>query len=348
MNRFIRIKKATLWQYFVLSVMGILLLTAAIIYIIVLFSINTDFFSRLEINLSFTIITVLFLSVIIGTTISSLVGKRLLFPITKLNLAAKEIANGNFDVNLHSDSQIKEIDDTIKNFNQMANDLSSIELMRNDFIVNISHEFKTPIAAIEGYAVLLQEKNLPDEERLLYTQMILDSARQFSILSSNILKLSKLENQDKITELANYRLDEQIRNALLYLEKSWTDKDISLELELPKTMLYADEDLMMQVWLNLLSNSIKFTPTNGLIRINIVNKENFIQLHISDTGIGMSSETQKHIFEKFYQGDKSRSIEGNGLGLALVYKILMLHNGKIEVKSELNNGSEFIVTIPQI
>jgi signal transduction histidine kinase len=228
----------------------------------------------------------------------------------------------------------------------MANDLSSIELMRNDFIVNISHEFKTPIAAIEGYAVLLQEKNLPDEERLLYTQMILDSARQFSILSSNILKLSKLENQDKITQFTNYRLDEQIRNALLYLEKAWTDKDISLELELPKTMLYANEDLMMQVWLNLLSNSIKFTPTNGLIRINIVNKENFIQLHISDTGIGMSSETQKHIFEKFYQGDKSRSIEGNGLGLALVYKILMLHNGKIEVKSELNNGSEFIVTIP--
>ncbi|MDY8023263.1 HAMP domain-containing sensor histidine kinase [Paenibacillus polymyxa] len=262
----------------------------------------------------------------------------------KLNYASKEIANGNFHVKMNADTQIKEIEEIFVSFNQMVAELKSIEMMRNDFVANISHEFKTPLTAIEGYATLLQDNELEDDERLQYIQMILDSTKQLSTLSSNILRLSKLENQDKVTDKTLYRLDEQMRQVLLYFEKTWLDKELELILDLPKTMFYQNENLLMQVWINLLSNAIKFTPPRGSIQVTLIKRETEIMVSIKDSGIGMTQQMIKHIFEKFYQGDRSRSKEGNGLGLALVYRIVCLCNGKIQVNSELDKGSEFIVT----
>ncbi|SHL58829.1 Signal transduction histidine kinase [Anaerocolumna jejuensis DSM 15929] len=346
MHKHKRKRQASLWQYFVLIVFGILVMTSVIMYVIIIFAINTDLLVRLEFSLPFATSAVLAISILIGTIITSLVGKRILAPITKLNYASREIAGGNFDVRLDTISQIKEITETFTNFNQMAHELSSIEMMRNDFIANISHEFKTPIAAIEGYATLLQDSELTEEERVQYTQMILESTKQFSALSSNILKLSKLENQEKILEPITYRLDEQLRQSILFLENSWTEKELELELDLPKTFLYGNEDLMMQVWTNLLSNAIKFTPKGGQIRITLESSPKLVSVSVKDTGIGISIQEKKHIFEKFYQVDKSRTHEGNGLGLSLVYRIVSLCGGTIQVQSEPGQGSEFTVQLP--
>ncbi|WP_394526115.1 sensor histidine kinase [Lacrimispora sp. JR3] len=343
-----RIKRqASLWQYFVMIVLGILVMTSVIMYVIIYFVINAGLLSQLSFSLPFAINTILAISILIGTIISSLVGKRILAPITNLNKASREIAEGNFSVRLDSASQIKEITETFTNFNQMATELSGIEMMRNDFIANISHEFKTPIAAIEGFAALLQDGDLDEEERMQYTQMILESTRQLSSLSTNILKLSKLENQEKITGQVSYRLDEQLRQAILLLENSWTEKKLELELHLPKTYLYGNEDLLMQIWTNLLSNAIKFTPEGGLIRITIDHDEKNVSVSVMDTGIGISPNEKKHIFEKFYQADKSRVREGNGLGLSLVFRIVSLCGGTIEVQSEPGQGSEFTIRLPK-
>lgn len=340
--------QANLWQYFVIIVFGILVMTSIIMYVIILFVINTDLLVQLEFSLPFTISSLLIISILIGTIISSLVGKRILIPITRLNDASRKIAEGNFDIRLDSKSQIKEIKETFVNFNQMAQELSSIEMMRNDFIANISHEFKTPIASIEGFATLLQDSGLSESERFQYTRMILESTRQFSSLSSNILKLSRLENQEKIKDRTVFRLDEQLRQTILLMENAWTEKELELNLDLPKTFLYGNEDLLSQVWTNLLSNAIKFSPKGGTIRVSIESSKEYVEVSIKDTGIGMSPLEKKHIFEKFYQADKSRTREGNGLGLSLVSRIVSLCGGTIRVWSEPGQGSEFTVVLPDL
>jgi signal transduction histidine kinase len=323
-------------------VFAIMVMTSVIMYFIILFAINTNLLDRLEFSLPFAISAVLVISILIGTIITSLVGKRILTPITKLNHASREIAGGNFNVKLKTSSQIKEITETLT----MAHELSSIEMMQNDFIANISHEFKTPIATIEGFATLLQDSELTEEERIQYTCMILESTRQLSTLSSNILKLSKLENQKKILDQTSYRLDEQLRQAILFLENAWTEKELELKLDLPKTFLYGNEDLMMQVWTNLLSNAVKFTPKGGKILITLENNPQVVCVSVKDTGIGISPQEKKHIFEKFYQADKSRARDGNGLGLSLVYRIVSLCGGTIQVQSEPGQGSEFTIQLP--
>lgn len=339
-------RQASLWQYFILIVFGILVATSVVIYLIILFAINTDLIARLEFSLPFGISVVLITSIVIGTIISSLVGKRILAPMTRLNQASREIAEGNFNFRLDNSSQIKEVTETFTNFNHMARELSSIEMMRNDFITNISHEFKTPIAAIEGYATLLQDNDLTQDERDQFTRMIFESTRQFNSLSSNILNLSKLENQENIIDQTYYRLDEQLRQSILFLENSWTDKELKLILDLPRTILFGNENLLMQVWINLISNAIKFTPIGGQIEITIIKSQLLVSVSVKDSGIGMSHQDLRHIFEKFYQVDKSRSNVGNGLGLSLVQRIVTLCRGNIQVNSETGIGSEFIISLP--
>lgn len=202
-----------------------------------------------------------------------------------------------------------------------------METLRNDFIVNVSHEFKTPIAAIEGYATLMQDQELSPEERADYSRLIIESTRQLSSLSSNILKLSKLENQEIVGGKKEFALDEQLRQALLLLEAQWNDKGINLELTLEPVVYYGNEELLMQVWLNLLSNAIKFTDNGGEVAVSLLSAEDAVTVRIADSGTGMTEEVMKRIFEKFYQGDKSRSAEGNGLGLPLVRRIVELSGG---------------------
>lgn len=285
-------------------------------------------------------------SILLGTIIALFVGKMMIQPIQNMSDAFDELSNGNFAVKIPTDEKVAEIREMAQHFNAMTYDLSHIETLRSDFVANVSHEFKTPIAAIEGYAMLLQNPNLTQAKHDHYVEIILDNSRRLSNLSCNILTLSKLENQEMIVDNREFRLDEQIRKSILLLEGKWSSKNIEFDMELPKQMYYGSESLLAQVWSNILDNAIKHSPTDGVIHVNIHTVNKGLTVSITDHGKGMTEEVQKHIFEKFYQGDNSRKTEGNGLGLALVKRIVELCHGTILVQSTPGQGTTFSVTLP--
>lgn len=336
--------KYNLWVYFIVVVFFILVFTAMIMISLAYLLYKSGHLTpNRQPLVAFRLF--MFMSAIIGTSISAFVAKKILKPITTFSQATDEVAKGNFDLRIDENSPIKEIRDLSKNFNTMVQELSSIETFRSDFIANVSHEFKTPIATIEGYASLLQDPSLSSSEHKEYTEMIIHSTRRLNSLSSNILSLSKLENQEIILENNLYRLDEQIRHAVLMLEPEWNNKNLDFQIELIKAEYFGNEDLLMQVWLNLISNSIKFTPESGTIKINLYEEDNSYIFNITDTGIGIDQSNIDSIFDKFYQGDETRKTEGNGLGLSLVKRIIDLSNGSITVDSRVNHGASFIIKL---
>ena len=285
-------------------------------------------------------------SLLIGCAIAVFVGKLIIRPIQNMGAAFDELSKGNFDVRVPTDEKIDEIREMAQRFNSMTYDLSHIETLRNDFVVNVSHEFKTPIAAIEGYATLLQNHRLTPEKHEHYVEKILDNSRRLTNLSSSILMLSKLENQETVMNKTEYRLDEQIRQSILMLESKWAGKEITFDMDLPRQMYYGSQQLLEQVWSNIVDNAIKHSPDKGVIHVRIEDFKTHLSVTISDQGDGMNEEIQKHIFEKFYQGDSSRKADGNGLGLALVKRIIDLCNGRVSVKSEPDKGAAFTVELP--
>ena len=285
-------------------------------------------------------------STLLGTIIALFVGKLMIRPIQNMSDAFDELSKGNFSIKLPTDEKVAEIREIMQHFNAMTYDLSHIETLRSDFVANVSHEFKTPIAAIEGYATLLQNPNLKKEKHDHYVEIILDNSRRLTNLSSNILTLSKLENQEMIVDNREYRLDEQIRRSILLLETKWSDKNIEFDMDLPKQMYYGSEALLAQVWNNILDNAIKHSPVGSIIHVNIHATDSELTVSIADHGKGMTEEIQKHIFEKFYQGDGSHKAEGNGLGLALVKRIVELCHGTIFVQSTPGQGAIFSVSLP--
>ena len=341
-------KKRTprLWIYFSLTVFLTLIITLSIIYSLT--SIFYDYndgqyresISRLYVFLLFVI------SVLIGTLISVFVGRKILKPLTYMDKILRQVAKGDFSARLPEKSIIREVSDMSASFNTMAKELAGTETLRNDFIVNVSHEFKTPIAAIQGYATLLQDENVPKEKQNEYIEKIVDNSGRLSMLCQNILNLSKLENQQMITDKKTYRLDEQIRKAVLALEPLWSKKNIEFDINLPKQSYNNNEALVYHVWHNLIANAIKFTDENGLISIKMTSGDNSVIVSVADNGCGMTEDVQKHIFEKFYQGDTTRKAEGNGLGLALVKRIVDLCSGTVNVQSSPGNGATFIVELP--
>lgn len=291
------------------------------------------------------IIAIAILSIIIATVLTLILGHIPLRPIRELINATTELSKGNFDVriDLNSPDELRELSDS---FNKMAEELGSIEMLRTDFINNFSHEFKTPIVSLKGFAKLLKDDNLSVEERNEYLDIIISESTRLSTLATNVLNLSKIENQKIVTEMKSFDLTESVRRSILLLETNWMKKDLQLDINLEEINYYGNEELLNQVWLNLIDNAIKFTPEKGRIEINLVAFKDFITLKIKDTGCGMTYEIQKHIFDKFYQGDSSHITQGNGLGLTMVEKIIKLNNGTIEVKSKLNKGSIFSVYLP--
>lgn len=285
-------------------------------------------------------------SALLGAVITLYVGKIIIRPIQNISNAFEELSKGNFQVRVSEDEKVMEIREMAERFNTMVYDLSHIETLRTDFVANVSHEFKTPIAAIEGYAMLLQNQNLSKEKYDRYVEKILDNSRRLTSLSGNILLLSKLENQETILDKTEYRLDEQIRKCILMLENKWAPKQIEFDMDLSRQIYYGSEPLLDQVWSNIIDNAIKHSPENGSIRILVETKSEMIRVSITDEGAGMSEEVQKHIFEKFYQGDSSRKSEGNGLGLALVKRIITLCKGEIFVESAPGVGTTFVVALP--
>lgn len=285
-------------------------------------------------------------SIIVGTIISNYAGRHPLTAIIAMSNAAQEVAKGNFDVSLNENIRIKELRDMAHNFNLMAKELAGTEILRTDFVENVSHEFKTPLSAIEGYTTLLQRKDLSEEKRQNYTKKILYNTRRLSTLTSNILLLSRLENQEIGIKKETFCLDEQLREILLLLEDGWTEKKLELEIDLDAVDYYGNKDLLAHVWQNILSNAIKFAPENGIIHILLRRENGSLITSITDNGIGMSEDVMRRIFEKFYQGDFSRSSQGNGLGLALAKRIVDLHGGNISVSSKEGKGTTFTVSLP--
>ena len=291
------------------------------------------------------IIGITILSIIIATVFTLIMAHIPLRPIRDLINATTELSKGNFNVriNLNSPDELRELSES---FNKMAEELGSIEMLRTDFINNFSHEFKTPIVSLKGFAKLLKDDNLSVEERNEYLDIIISESTRLSTLATNVLNLSKIENQKIVTEMKSFDLTESVRRAILLLETNWIKKDLELDINLEEITYYANEELLNQVWLNLIDNAIKFTPEKGKIEINLVAFNDSILLKVKDSGCGMTPEIKKHIFDKFYQGDISHVTQGNGLGLTIVEKIIKLHNGTIKVKSEVNKGSIFIVSLP--
>ncbi|MBE6573578.1 MAG: HAMP domain-containing histidine kinase [Ruminococcaceae bacterium] len=286
------------------------------------------------------------LSICIASALAYYVNNHILQPIVKLSNASKTVAKGNFDVRINTLTHIEELNATFDNFNNMVKELGSIETLRNDFIAGVSHEFKTPLSAIEGYATLLQDESVTNEEKHEYIRKIHDNTRLLSELTGNILLLSKLENRTFTPSGKRFRLDEQIREAILTHEMVWTEKGHELEIDLEELEYEGEESLLLHVWLNLIGNALKFTDCKGSIAVSLKRIDDNAVVTVKDSGIGMTEETKKHIFEKFYQGDSSHKGQGNGLGLALCDQIVKMAGGKIECESELNKGTTFIVTLP--
>lgn len=291
-----------------------------------------------------TLLFVWLVSLFIGTSIAIIGGDYLLRPLHRLTESTKEIAAGNFNVRV----DIKGSQELVKladSFNEMAKELSSIETLRADFVSTISHEYKTPVASIQGFAKRLLKGNLSEEKQREYLNIIVSESERLSRLSSNVLLLSKLESSKWNTERAEYSLDEQLRMVIMLLEPQFQRKNLKVDINLEETRITANEETLRQLWINLLGNAIKFNKLNGSVSILLKNNNTKATVSITDTGIGMSQEQRTRIFEKFFQGDSSRGTEGNGLGLSLVKRILELEGGNINVESKEGEGTCFIVEL---
>jgi len=284
-------------------------------------------------------------SLLIGTILARFFGGRFLKQISKLAEATKAVAAGDFNVRIKSGGA-KEVEYITTSFNDMVQELSNMETLRSDFVGNISHEFRTPVASISGFARRLKKSSLTREQRDEYLDIIISESERLTRLSSNVLLLSSLENTGKFIEMAEYQLDEQLRRTILLLEPQLLKKNIDVDIDLNSVSITANEEMLSDLWINLLNNAVKFSHENAEIRLSLTAGDKDAVVTISDDGIGMDEDIKNHIFDKFYQGDKSRATEGNGLGLPLVKRILELENGKIEVESEPNKGTTFIVTLP--
>lgn len=270
--------------------------------------------------------------------------------ITKrIAVASSELIKGNFDVRippvepLVADSNYNNI---IDSFNKMAQELAGLETLRTDFVANVSHEMKTPLAVMRNYATLLQAPDLPSDKRTEYAKGISDAAHRMSDMITNILKLNRLENQSIYPRSERIDLGEQLCECLLQYENVWETRSITVQTDIAQdVVLSADGELLMLVWNNLLSNAFKFTPDGGTVGLILSADENCACVTVKDTGCGMSGEVGKHIFEKFYQGDTSHATQGNGLGLALVKRVVDIMKGEISVESEVGIGSAFTVKL---
>lgn len=281
----------------------------------------------------------------IGVAVTNHMTKMLIDPIAKLRSAMREVADGDFKVEAKCESRIQDVQDIYDSFNSMVRELSTTETLQTDFISDVSHEFKTPINAIEGYASLLEGEPSPEEQRA-YVEKILFNTRRLSALTGNILLLSKLSNQSILPQKTQFRLDEQIRQAIVALEQMWSEKELGFEVELEETPFFGYESLLLHVWTNLIGNAVKFSPKGGEIRIKMMRTEGAVVFTIEDDGPGIVPGDEEHIFTKFYQSESSHGMEGNGLGLALVRQIVEMSGGSVDVQNLEVGGCRFTVRLP--
>lgn len=286
------------------------------------------------------------IGLMVGGGLTQFMGRVFFDRINMLGDAMNKVAEGDFSVHLEADNSIPEIENIYNKFNLMVKELNATEVLQTDFVSNVSHEFKTPINAIEGYATLLQDgEGLSPDEQEQYVDKILFNTQRLSSLVGNILLLSRMDNQAIPHKGAPFRLDEQIRQAIVLLEPEWVKKDIEFDVEMEDITIEGNENLLFHVWNNLIGNAIKFDPPNGLINIKLHKSGGKAVFQIEDSGPGISDEGLKHIFDKFYQEDSSHKQEGNGLGLALAGRIVSLHGGSISATNLPGGGCRFTVEL---
>ena len=256
-----------------------------------------------------------------------------------------EVKKGNFNIkidNIYDD----ETKDLIDNFNLMVDELRKSEMLKSDFISGVSHEFKTPIVSIMGFANLLEVGNLNDEQRVQYARAIREESMRLSSMANNVLNLTKVENQTILTDVSKFNLSEQIRSSVLLLEAKWSKKNIELQLDFDEYEIEANEELLKQVWINLIDNAIKFVEPCGTVAIELIDIEASICVKVKNTGNEIPPEKRERIFNKFYQADESHATHGNGIGLAIVKRIVDLHNGNVGVGYE-KDSTVFTVILPK-
>ena len=279
-------------------------------------------------------------------TLAAGMGRGKLKPINDLVKAMRQVSQGDFSVRVESKNLSGDMGRLVRSYNDMASDLGGLELFRKDFINNFSHEFKTPIVSIRGFAKQLERDDLTDEQRREYLDIIISESDRLANMSGNVLLLSKLENQTIVTGKSRYQLDEQLRRCVLLLEKQWTQKQLELDIDLDELEYFGNEEMMQHVWVNLLGNAIKFSPVGGTLGVTLAQSDGQAVVSVRDNGPGMDEATRHRIFEKFFQGDTAHAAEGNGLGLSLVKRIVDLCNGAVEVDSEPGKGATFTVRLP--
>jgi len=338
--------KFSLLVWLVVMIFSILLVSMAISGAVSFFLFSRDIIEFPIENIhALSILYMAVVSLLTGTILARVAGGRFLRQIRELADVTKQVAAGNFNVRLKS-GRAKEIALITSSFNDMVKELSNIETLRSDFVSNISHEFKTPIASIRGFAKRLKKETLSEEQRNEYLDIILSESERLTRLSSNVLLLSRLESTEKILEKTEYSLDEQIRRTVLLLEPQLQKKGLETDISLEAVQITTNEEMLSHLWINILGNAIKFSPDGAAIKITLSKTGAEAVVTVSDAGAGMDDEVKKRIFDKFYQGDKSRASEGNGLGLPLVKRILELENGRIELNSEPGKGTCFTVFLP--
>ena len=302
-----------------------------------------------DLQLGQVILFMSLISLVIGAVITFFGSRIPLKPVNELINKMNRLAAGDFKTRLKfgetmsSHPAVKEL---TTSFNTMAEELENIEMLRNDFINSFSHEFKTPIVSITGLANLIESGNLTDEDRVKYARAIREESMRLSSMASNVLNLTKVENQTILTDVSCFNLSEQIRSAVLLLEEKWSDKNIDLQLDFDEWMIEANEEMLKQVWINLIDNAVKFVPRCGTVALDVLEKSENLGIKISNTGSEIPHDKQEKIFNKFYQADESHATQGNGIGLAIVKRVVALHNGSVGVTSQ-NGMTTFTVTLPK-
>lgn len=329
----------------------ILMITSLLIFIVGVFLIRTNALNLAKLSRQeplLPIMMLLVISVVVGTVVSFMISRFPLKPLRRVIDATNRLAGGDFSVrlNLPGPNSFSEL---TTSFNRMAEELGSIEMLRADFVDHFSHEFKTPIVSIKGFAEELKHDDLTREQRNEYLDIIIHESSRLAQLATNVLNLSRVEKQAILANRTRFDLTEQVRRCILLFETKWDQHRLTLNVELEEVSLEGDEELLSQVWLNLIDNAVKFTPEGGCVEIRLKKDDKNAVFSIRDDGYGIPEEAQRHIFDKFYQGEsRQRVSSGNGLGLSIARSVVRLHGGDILCNSEEGAGSEFIVQLPLI
>jgi len=305
---------------------------------------NTPFTGRVGL---FILVAIFFLiSVVIGIIIFYRFNQLFLHPLVELSSALKQVEKGNYDVSVDTNVNVRELYRLMHGFNRMAKEISSATLLKKDFISYFSHEFKTPITSIRGFSRQIKERELDPEKQKEYIDIIYRESDRLIGMSSNVLTLTKLEHQQALTDIEPYALGEQLRRTVLLLEKQWTEKDLTLDLDIEEVEINNNEEIIKQIWVNVIGNAINYSAQGGKLTISCKLDGEYVKVRVRDEGEGMPDRVRERIFEKFYQGDASHGSRGNGLGMSIVKRIVDLCRGRIVIKSQVGKGTTVIVYLP--